>query len=53
MKPDLLGSRAILRSIEMNDIDDLFEIYGNIRTMKFASDSVLTSRDTVKRCWKA
>lgn len=33
----------------MNDIDDLFEIYGNIKTMKFASDSVFISRDTVKK----
>ncbi|MFN6263050.1 MAG: GNAT family N-acetyltransferase [Chromatiaceae bacterium] len=49
MKPDLFGSRVILRSIQMNDIDDLFEIYGNIKTMEFASDPVFISKDTVKK----
>jgi [ribosomal protein S5]-alanine N-acetyltransferase len=48
MKPDLFGSRVIVRSIQMNDIDDLFEIYGNIKTMEFASDPAFISKDTVK-----
>ncbi|TOH74808.1 GNAT family N-acetyltransferase, partial [Vibrio parahaemolyticus] len=28
MKPDLHGSIIVLRSIQTNDSDDLFEIYG-------------------------
>ncbi len=32
MKPDLHGSRVVLRSIQMDDSDDLFEIYGDIQT---------------------
>ncbi len=43
MKPDLHGSRIVLRSIQTNDSDDLFEIYGEIQTMEFASDPVFTS----------
>ncbi|MFM2633271.1 hypothetical protein AAFX22_13660 [Vibrio alginolyticus] len=39
MKPDLHGSRIVLRSIQMDDSDDLFEIYGDIQTMEFASES--------------
>lgn len=49
MKPNLLGSRVILRSIQISDIDDLFEIYGDIKTMEFASDPVFKSRNTVKK----
>ncbi|EJL9428095.1 GNAT family N-acetyltransferase [Vibrio cholerae] len=47
MKPDLHGSRIVLRSIQTNDSDDLFEIYGDIQTMEFASDPVFTSEDMV------
>ncbi|OOF09745.1 GNAT family N-acetyltransferase [Salinivibrio sp. PR5] len=47
MKPDLHGSRIILRSIQTNDSDDLFEIYGDIQTMEFASDPVFTSKDLI------
>ncbi|MCF7373632.1 GNAT family N-acetyltransferase [Vibrio sp. J2-3(2022)] len=47
MKPDLHGSRIVLRSIRMNDSDDLFEIYGDIQTMEFASDPVFTSKDLI------
>ncbi|HIF5544325.1 TPA: GNAT family N-acetyltransferase [Vibrio parahaemolyticus] len=46
MKPDLHGSRVVLRSIQMDDSDDLFEIYGDIQTMEFASDPVFPSKDT-------
>ncbi|ELB2803378.1 GNAT family N-acetyltransferase, partial [Vibrio alginolyticus] len=47
MKPDLHGSRIVLRSIQMDDSDDLFEIYGDIQTMEFASDPVFPSKDTI------
>ncbi|HHC7102313.1 TPA: GNAT family N-acetyltransferase [Vibrio parahaemolyticus] len=47
MKPDLHGSRVILRSIKTDDSDDLFEIYGDIQTMEFASDPVFTSKDMI------
>ncbi|EHS1223143.1 GNAT family N-acetyltransferase, partial [Vibrio parahaemolyticus] len=47
MKPDLHGSRVVLRSIQMDDSDDLFEIYGDIQTMEFASDPVFPSKDTI------
>ncbi|MFW1471084.1 GNAT family N-acetyltransferase [Vibrio parahaemolyticus] len=47
MKPDLHGSRAVLRSIKTDDSDDLFEIYGDIQTMEFASDPVFTSKDMI------
>ncbi len=47
MKPDLHGSRIVLRSIQTNDSDDLFEIYGDNQTMEFASDPVFTSEDMV------
>ncbi|EGQ8961589.1 GNAT family N-acetyltransferase [Vibrio parahaemolyticus] len=47
MKPDLHGSRIVLRSIQTDDSDDLFEIYGDIQTMEFASDSVFTSKDLI------
>ncbi|WP_308413093.1 GNAT family N-acetyltransferase, partial [Vibrio parahaemolyticus] len=47
MKPDLHGSRIVLRSIQTNDSDDLFEIYGDIQTIEFASDPVFTSEDMV------
>ncbi|WP_407333633.1 GNAT family N-acetyltransferase [Enterovibrio sp. 27052020O] len=45
MKPDVHGSRIVLRSIQTDDSDDLFEIYGDIQTMEFASDPVFTSKD--------
>ncbi|PSW72612.1 N-acetyltransferase [Photobacterium sp. GB-50] len=47
MKPDLQGNRIVLRSIQPNDSDDLFEIYGDIQTMEFASDPVFTSKDLI------
>ncbi|HCM1502668.1 TPA: GNAT family N-acetyltransferase [Vibrio parahaemolyticus] len=47
MKPDLHGSRIVLRSIQTNDSDDLFEIYGDIQTMEFTSDPVFTSKDMI------
>ncbi len=47
MKPDLHGSIIVLRSIQTNDSDDLFEIYGDIQTMEFASDPVFTSKDMI------
>ncbi len=47
MKPDLHGSRIVLRSIQTDDSDDLFEIYGDIQTMEFASDPVFTSKDMI------
>ncbi len=47
MKPDLHGSRVVLRSIQMDDSDDLFEIYGDIQTMEFASDPFFPSKDTI------
>ncbi|EIJ0968168.1 GNAT family N-acetyltransferase [Vibrio vulnificus] len=47
MKPDLHGSRVVLRSIKTDDSDDLFEIYGDIQTMEFASDPVFTSKDMI------
>ncbi|WP_256929206.1 GNAT family N-acetyltransferase, partial [Vibrio parahaemolyticus] len=47
MKPDLHGSRVILRSIQPKDRNDLFEIYGDIQTMEFASDPVFTSKDMI------
>ncbi|MGH1613216.1 GNAT family N-acetyltransferase [Vibrio parahaemolyticus] len=47
MKPDLHGSRVVLRSIQTDDSDDLFEIYGDIQTMEFASDPVFTSKDMI------
>ncbi|MCE2572981.1 GNAT family N-acetyltransferase [Motilimonas eburnea] len=45
MKPTLLGSRVSLRAIHDQDIDDLFEIYGDSQTMEFASDAVFSSKD--------
>ncbi len=47
MKPDLHGSRVVLRSIQMEDSDDLFEIYGDVQTMEFASDPVFPSKDLI------
>ncbi|PSV36361.1 N-acetyltransferase [Photobacterium sp. GB-27] len=47
MKPDLQGNRIVLRSIQPNDSDDLFEIYGDIQTMEFSSDPVFTSKDLI------
>ncbi|GHG00746.1 GNAT family N-acetyltransferase [Thalassotalea marina] len=47
MKPNLNGINVVLRSIQANDLDDLFEIYGDIQTMEFASDPVFTSKDTI------
>ncbi|HCG8570682.1 TPA: GNAT family N-acetyltransferase [Vibrio parahaemolyticus] len=47
MKPDLHGSRVVLRSIQTDDSDDLFEIYSDIQTMEFASDPVFTSKDMI------
>ncbi|MFL0995587.1 GNAT family N-acetyltransferase [Vibrio parahaemolyticus] len=47
MKPDLHGSSIVLRSIQTNDSDDLFEIYGDIQTMEFASDPAFTSKDMI------
>jgi len=47
MKPDLHGSRIILRSIQTNDCNDLFEIYSDTQTMEFASDPVFTSKDMI------
>ncbi|TNZ67947.1 GNAT family N-acetyltransferase [Vibrio parahaemolyticus] len=47
MKPDLHGSRVVLRSIQMDDSDDLFEIYGDIQTMEFSSDPVFPSKDMI------
>ncbi|WBA12613.1 GNAT family N-acetyltransferase [Salinivibrio kushneri] len=47
MKPDLHGSRIVLRSIQTNDSDDLFEIYSDIQTMEFASDPAFTSKDMI------
>ncbi|MGY6457599.1 GNAT family N-acetyltransferase [Vibrio parahaemolyticus] len=44
MKPDLHGSRVVLRSIQMEDSEDLFEIYGDVQTMEFASDPVFPSK---------
>ncbi|WP_274000462.1 GNAT family N-acetyltransferase, partial [Vibrio parahaemolyticus] len=32
---------------QTNDSDDLFEIYGDIQTMEFASDPVFTSKDMI------
>ncbi|OOE63034.1 GNAT family N-acetyltransferase [Salinivibrio sp. IB282] len=52
MKPDLHGSRIVLRSIQTNDSDDLFEIYGDIKTMEFASDPVFTSKDMIVQMLK-
>lgn len=43
MKPDLTGSRIVLRTIYPQDAADLFEIYGNPLTMEFASDPCFTS----------
>ncbi|HDZ8846770.1 MULTISPECIES: GNAT family N-acetyltransferase [Aeromonas] len=43
MKPDLTGSRIVLRTIGPQDAADLFEIYGNPLTMAFASDPCFTS----------
>ncbi len=47
MKPELHGSRVVLRTIQTEDSEDLFEIYGDIQTMEFASDPVFTSRDMI------
>ncbi|WP_116645283.1 GNAT family N-acetyltransferase [Salinivibrio sp. HTSP] len=47
MKPDLHGSRIVLRSTQTNDSDDLFEIYSDIQTMEFASDPAFTSKDMI------
>jgi len=52
MKPDLHGSRIVLRSIQTNDSDDLFEIYGDIKTMEFSSDPVFTSKDMIVQMLK-
>ncbi|EOG7766804.1 GNAT family N-acetyltransferase, partial [Vibrio parahaemolyticus] len=49
MKPDLHGSRVVLRTIQSKDRDDLFEIYGDIQTMEFASDPVFTSKDMISQ----
>ncbi|ELA8098875.1 GNAT family N-acetyltransferase [Vibrio parahaemolyticus] len=49
MKPDLHGSRVVLRSMRTDDSDDLFEIYGDIQTMEFASDPVFSSKDTISQ----
>ncbi len=35
MKPDLTGTRMVLRTISPQDTADLFEIYGNPLTMEF------------------
>ncbi|HHQ4541220.1 GNAT family N-acetyltransferase [Aeromonas veronii] len=43
MKPDLTGTRVVLRTIGPQDAADLFEIYGNPLTMEFASDPCFTS----------
>ncbi|WP_429185494.1 GNAT family N-acetyltransferase [Aeromonas veronii] len=43
MKPDLSGTRIVLRTIGPQDAADLFEIYGNPLTMEFASDPCFTS----------
>ncbi|WP_429196464.1 GNAT family N-acetyltransferase, partial [Aeromonas veronii] len=43
MKPDLTGTRIVLRTIGSQDAADLFEIYGNPLTMEFASDPCFTS----------
>ena len=43
MKPDLTGTRVVLRTIGPQDAADLFEIYGNPLTMVFASDPCFTS----------
>ncbi|HCM1290379.1 TPA: GNAT family N-acetyltransferase [Vibrio parahaemolyticus] len=47
MKPNLHGSRVVLRSIQTDDFDDLFEIYGDIQTMEFASDPVFISKGMI------
>ena len=47
MKPDLQGNRIVLRTIQTNDSEDLFEIYGDMQTMEFASDPVFTSKDMI------
>ncbi|MFM5572568.1 GNAT family N-acetyltransferase [Aeromonas veronii] len=47
MKPDLTGSRIVLRTIGPQDAADLFEIYGNPLTMEFASDPCFTSPSMV------
>ncbi|MBE4245319.1 GNAT family N-acetyltransferase [Vibrio parahaemolyticus] len=49
MKPDLHGSRVVLRTIQSKDRDDLFEIYGDMQTMEFASDPVFTSKDMISQ----
>ncbi|MCX7126529.1 hypothetical protein [Aeromonas sp.] len=43
MKPDLTGTRIVLRTMGTQDAADLFEIYGNPLTMEFASDPCFTS----------
>ncbi|MGP8308713.1 GNAT family N-acetyltransferase [Vibrio sp. YIC-376] len=43
MKPDLYGERVFLRTIRVDDAEDLFEIYGHVQTMQFASDPTFTS----------
>jgi ribosomal-protein-alanine N-acetyltransferase len=43
MKPDLTGTRIVLRTIGPQDAADLFEIYGNPLTMEFASEACFTS----------
>ncbi|WP_279624138.1 GNAT family N-acetyltransferase [Aeromonas veronii] len=43
MKPDLTGTRIVLRTIGPQDAADLFEIYGDPLTMEFASDPCFTS----------
>ena len=53
MKPDLHGSRILLRSIQTYDSDDLFEIYGDTKTMEFASDPVFTSKDMIAQMLKS
>ncbi|GHF91599.1 GNAT family N-acetyltransferase [Thalassotalea marina] len=47
MKPNFYGKRVLLRSICSEDTNDLFEIYGDVRTMEFASDPVFKSKDTI------
>lgn len=43
IKPDLTGRRIVLRTMDLQDAADLFEIYGTPLTMEFASDPCFTS----------
>ncbi|UTM56073.1 GNAT family N-acetyltransferase [Photobacterium sp. CCB-ST2H9] len=47
MKPDLVGHRVLLRTIHHADAEDLFEIYGDVQVMVFASDPVFSAVETV------